>query len=88
MKNLFSLFYILFLAFSLTAQDQPNIIFMLSDNLGYGDLGCYGGGIIRGAPTPNIDQLAAEGIRFTNFNVESECTPSRSALMTGRYALD
>jgi len=60
---------------------------MLSDNLGYGDLGCYGGGIIRGAPTPNIDQLASEGIRFTNFNVESECTPSRSALMTGRYAV-
>jgi len=60
---------------------------MLSDNLGYGDLGCYGGGIIRGAPTPNIDQLAAEGKRFTNFNVEPECTPSRSALMTGRYAV-
>jgi len=69
------------------AQEQPNIILMLSDNLGYGDLGCYGGGIIRGAPTPNIDKLAANGIRFTNFNVEPECTPSRSALMTGRYAV-
>ena len=72
---------------NLSAQNQPNIIFMLSDNLGYGDLGCYGGGIIRGAPTPNIDKLASEGIRFTNFNVEPECTPSRSALMTGRYAV-
>jgi arylsulfatase len=72
---------------SVLAQDQPNIIFMLADNLGYGDLGCYGGGIIRGAPTPNIDQLAREGKRFTNFNVEPECTPSRSALMTGRYAV-
>ncbi len=71
----------------LKAQESPNIILMLSDNLGYGDLGCYGGGIIRGAPTPNIDQLAKEGIRFTNFNVESECTPSRSALLTGRYAV-
>ena len=60
---------------------------MLSDNLGYGDLGIYGGGITRGAPTPRIDNLANEGIRFTNFNVEAECTPSRSALMTGRYAI-
>jgi len=71
----------------LFAQSKPNIVLMLSDNLGYGELGCYGGGIIRGAPTPNLDQLANEGIRFTNFNVESECTPSRSALMTGRYAV-
>ena len=87
MKPVSSLFLLLVLAYSLSAQTQPNIIFMLSDNLGYGDLGCYGGGIIRGAPTPNIDQLADEGIRFTNFNVEAECTPSRSALMTGRYAV-
>lgn len=66
---------------------RPNIVFMLSDNLGYGDLGAYGGGIIRGAATPRIDALAAQGMRFTNFNVEAECTPSRSALMTGRYAV-
>jgi len=87
MKQLISLFLVIATIYSLSAQSQPNIIFMLSDNLGYGDLGSYGGGIIRGAPTPNIDQLAAEGIRFTNFNVEAECTPSRSALMTGRYAV-
>lgn len=60
---------------------------MLSDNLGYGDLGAYGGGATRGAPTPRLDALAAQGMRFTNFNVEAECTPSRSALMTGRYAI-
>ncbi|MCL4108899.1 UNVERIFIED_CONTAM: hypothetical protein GTU68_008094 [Idotea baltica] len=60
---------------------------MLADNLGYGDLGSYGGGAVRGAPTPRLDALAAEGMRFTNFNVEAECTPSRSALMTGRYAV-
>ena len=65
----------------------PNIVLMLSDNLGYGDLGVYGGGTIRGAPTPRLDQLAAEGMRFTNFNVEVECTPSRSALMTGRHPI-
>ncbi len=68
-------------------QSQPNIVLMLSDNIGYGDFGCYGGGIIRAAPTPNIDQIADKGIRFTNFNVEAECTPSRSALLTGRYAV-
>lgn len=68
----------------LAADSNPNIVFILSDNLGYGELGCYGGGVIRGASTPRLDALAAEGTRFTNFNVEVECTPSRSALMTGR----
>lgn len=63
---------------------QPNIVLMLSDNLGYGEIGAYGGGALRGAPTPRLDRLSAEGMRFTNFNVEVECTPSRSALMTGR----
>ncbi|MDB6145612.1 MAG: arylsulfatase [Pseudomonas sp.] len=57
------------------------------DNLGYGELGVYGGGIVRGAPTPRIDSLAQEGLRLTNFNVEAQCTPSRAALMTGRYAV-
>ena len=58
---------------------------MLTDNLGYGELGVYGGGILRGAPTPRIDKLASEGMRLLNFNVEAQCTPSRSALMTGRF---
>jgi len=69
------------------AQDKPNIVFMFMDNLGYGELGVYGGGILRGAPTPRIDQLAGEGMRLLNFNVESQCTPSRSALMTGRFPI-
>jgi len=56
------------------------------DNLGYGEPGVYGGGIMRGAPTPRIDQLATEGVRLTNFNVEAQCTPSRSAIMTGRFS--
>lgn len=68
-------------------DDRPNIVVMLVDNLGYGDLGAYGGGDLRGAPTPRIDQLAAEGLRLTNFNAEAECTPSRSALMTGRMPI-
>ncbi len=66
------------------SADQPNVVIMLSDNLGYGELGCYGGGSIRGAETPRLDAFAEEGTRFANFNVEVECTPSRSALMTGR----
>jgi arylsulfatase len=56
------------------------------DNFGYGELGVYGGGITRGGATPRIDKLAGEGLRLTNFNVEAQCTPSRAALMTGRYA--
>lgn len=66
---------------------KPSIVFMLTDNLGYGELGSYGGGILRGAPTPRIDQLASEGMRLLNFNVEAQCTPSRSALMTGRFSI-
>lgn len=66
------------------AAKAPNIVFMMVDNFGYGDLGCYGGGELRGAPTPRLDGLAAEGMRLTNFNAEPECTPSRSALLTGR----
>lgn len=70
-----------------SAAPQPNIVLVLADNLGWGELGCYGGGILRGAPTPRIDALAAEGIRFLNFNVESDCVPTRSALMTGRHPI-
>jgi arylsulfatase len=66
---------------------KPNIVFLLMDNLGYGEPGCYGGGILRGAPTPRIDKLASEGTRLTNFNVEAQCTPSRSAILTGRFAI-
>lgn len=69
------------------AADHPNIIFVLLDNVGWGEFGVYGGGALRGAPTPNIDQLAAEGLRLTNFNVEASCTPTRSALMTGRFSV-
>lgn len=66
---------------------KTNIILILVDNLGWGELGCYGGGAIRGAPTPRIDALAKEGIQLLNFNVESDCVPTRSALMTGRHPI-
>jgi arylsulfatase len=70
-----------------TIPQKPNILFILMDNLGYGEVGVYGGGITRGAPTPRIDKLAAEGTRLTNFNVEAQCTPSRSAILTGRFSI-
>jgi arylsulfatase len=66
---------------------KPNLLFMLVDNLGYGELGVYGGGATRGAPTPRIDTLASEGLRLTNMNMEAQCTPSRSSILTGRFAI-
>ena len=69
------------------SDDKPNIVLVLMDNFGYGEIGVYGGGVMRGAATPNIDSIATEGFQLTNFNVEAECTPSRSALMTGRYGI-
>lgn len=66
-----------------TAQTRPNIIFIHADDLGYGDLSCYGQ---RKFKTPNIDRLAAEGMRFTQYYAGSTvCAPSRSALMTGQH---
>ena len=72
-----------------TAQNssKPNVVLIFMDNFGYGELGVYGGGITRGGATKRIDALAKEGMRLLNFNVEVQCTPSRSALMTGRYAI-
>ena len=66
---------------------KPNIVLVFMDNFGWGELGAYGGGVLRGAPTPRIDSLADEGMKLLNFNVESQCVPSRSAIMTGRYAI-
>ncbi len=66
---------------------KPNVVLILMDNFGWGELGVYGGGILRGAATPRIDKFASEGMRLLNFNTEASCTPSRAALMTGRYAV-
>jgi arylsulfatase len=66
---------------------KPNIVYFLVDNLGYGELGCYGGGVLRGTKTSRIDKFATQGMKLLNFAPESQCTPSRSALMTGRYSL-
>ena len=69
------------------ASAKPNVVFILGDNVGYGDLGSYGGGELRGAPTPRLDELAREGLRLTQFLVEPACTPSRAALLTGQYSI-
>jgi arylsulfatase len=63
----------------------PNIVLMFPDNLGIGEVGIYGGN--RGVPTPRLDRLALEGMRLTNFNTETFCTPSRAAILTGRHGV-
>ena len=64
-------------------SSKPNIVFLLADDLGYGDLGCYGQTKIK---TPNIDRLAAEGMRFSDFYCGcTVCAPSRCTLMTGKH---
>ncbi len=70
---------------SAAAVEKPNIVIVFADDLGYGDLGCYGHPTMR---TPNLDRMAAEGLRFTEFYSAAEvCTPSRAALLTGRYPI-
>lgn len=63
---------------------KPNILIMLVDDMGYGDPGCYGGGIMIGAPTPNIDNIAKSGLLLTSTYSQPTCTPTRAAIMTGR----
>ena len=64
------------------AAPRPNVLLILADDMGFSDLGCYGSEI----PTPNLDRLAAEGVRFTQFTNTSKCSPSRASLLTGAYA--
>lgn len=65
-------------------QQKPNILLIVSDDTGYGDLGPYGGGQGRGMPTPNIDRLADDGLTFFSFYAQPSCTPGRAAMQTGR----
>ncbi len=65
-------------------SDKPNILLIVSDDTGWGDLGAYGGGEGRGMPTPNLDRLASEGMTFFSFYGQPSCTPGRAAMQTGR----
>ncbi|MBB5191831.1 arylsulfatase [Silvimonas terrae] len=67
-----------------SAADKPNIILIVADDTGYGDLGAYGGGEGRGMPTPSLDRMAKEGMTFYSFYGQPSCTPGRAALQTGR----
>lgn len=66
---------------------RPNVLVVLMDDVGWGDFGCYGGGIAVGAPTPHIDRLARRGLRLTSCYSEPSCTPSRASLLTGRLPM-
>ncbi len=68
---------------ALNPREKPNVIFVLTDDQGYGDFSCHGNPVLR---TPHLDRLYEQSVRFTNYHVDSYCTPTRAALMTGRYA--
>lgn len=73
---------LLFVSVSLFAVERPNIVFLLADDMGYGDLGCYGNPVIT---SPHLDQLAADGVRLLDcYSASPNCSPSRTAIMTGR----
>ncbi len=74
---------LLFAGSMASAQDKPNIVYLLVDNWGWGDISVQGSTV----QTPRIDRFAKEGIRFTNFNVQNQCTPTRSAIHTGRLPI-
>jgi arylsulfatase A-like enzyme len=80
-SKLFALLSLLFAA-SASAQTRPNVVLVIMDDVGYGDYGSYGATDVR---TPNVDRLAKEGVRFTDFYAAPTCTPTRAALITGRY---
>ena len=66
-------------------KPRPNVIVLLADDVGYGDLGCHGSPV---AKTPNLDRLSKESVRLTDFHVQPMCSPTRGALLTGRHCLD
>ena len=75
---------LLFACSAALAAEKPNIIFILADDIGYGDLGCYGAKLVK---TPVLDRLAAQGCRFTDaHSPASTCTPTRRAFLTGAYS--
>ena len=83
--RLFTFVFLSLLSSVYCQQDKrPNIILIMADDLGYSDLGCYGGDI----ETPNLDALAADGLRFTQFYNTGRCCPTRASLMTGLFSVN
>tara|TARA_R110002126_G_scaffold22865_5_gene81091 strand:- start:15746 stop:17071 length:1326 start_codon:yes stop_codon:yes gene_type:complete len=85
LNALFSLIFLSIITLSCKAQKEtkPNIIIIMADDMGYGDLSCYGSTLIR---TPNLDKMASEGIKFTDFHANGPvCSPTRAAILTGKY---
>lgn len=83
LRKVFITLLTFFYAISINAQQKPNVVFILADDLGYGDIGCYGQKLIE---TPNIDKLAVNGMKFTQYYAgTSVCAPSRASFMTGRH---
>ena len=87
MKNHFkrytTLFFIFFCSIIIVAQEKPNFVFIIADDVSWNDIGCYGNEVVK---TPNIDQLAKEGIQFTNaYLTASSCSPSRCSIISGKY---
>ncbi|MCM8534179.1 MAG: arylsulfatase [Lentisphaeraceae bacterium] len=78
----FTFLFLLLVSSSLLAVDRPNVVLILTDDMGYSDLGCYGSEI----ETPNLDSLATKGLKLTNFNNTGRCCPTRAALLTGKYS--
>src|SRR6185437_722226 len=76
------LFSVSSMAFSGDSPRRPNIVFILTDDQGYGDISAHGNPILK---TPNLDRIHREGVRFTDFHVSPTCAPTRSALLTGRH---
>lgn len=83
MKHLLLIFSSFVLLHSSFAAERPNVLVILVDDMGFSDIGCYGGEI----PTPNLDALAAGGVRFTQFYNTARCSTTRAALMTGFTAI-
>ena len=80
--------FVLLLHPSVAAKEasKPNILLVLTDNTGWGDFGAYGGGELRGAPSPNVDRMAREGVAFATAWAVPQCMPARALLHTGNYA--
>jgi arylsulfatase A-like enzyme len=82
-RSIFSILLLFLLSSVASAQDKPNVVYILVDNWGWGDISLQGGSV----PTPRIDKFASQGTRLTNFNVQNQCTPTRSAIHTGRLPI-